>query len=319
MLAALEYPSAHGEGTALYSHLTADSLEIMALCDGELRYTRGMEANASDIESFCTTIDQALRVCERELSHTGSGSVFFSTGDQPADFMIDQTYGKAEHELVENTQGLRGVKKGVDALKGIALYEIGAVLLAQGDSAYTVDLLPDSVKVDRERNRSGRALIQNVLIGVVTAVLMACTFGQAVYQRNVYRDELQARADVLRPEASRVALKRRHLERLQEQVMRTDTVYEHLGRIISQAPTSGLTFSLFAYEYDKGITLQGRADSPFKFGSLIDQLRTVGKSVYPQFAAAQETYRTARRERDRDVWEYSISIPFPKGEGEGYE
>jgi hypothetical protein len=241
--------------------------------------------------------------------------VYFSSGDQPCGSVIDQIRGGVNRELVENSTGLRGVKKGDGALNGIPLPEIGAVLLAQQDSPYSVDLLPHSVKDDRERNRSRRLLLQNVVTALLTALLIAGAFGQAVYQRNVYRNELRARADELRPEASRVALKRGHLNRLQEQVTRTDTVYEHLARIISQAPASGLNFSLFAYEYDKGITLQGRADSPAKFGSLIDQLRTVGKSVYPQFAAAQETYRHSRTERGKNVWEYSISIQFPKETG----
>jgi len=315
MLAALEYPTAHGDGTVLYGHTTADSLELLALCDGEVLYTRGLETDASDSEKLCTTVEQALGGCERELPQTVSGPVYFSSGDQPCGSVIDQIRGGVNRELVENSTGLRGVKKGDGALNGIPLPEIGAVLLAQQDSPYSVDLLPHSVKDHRERNRSRRLLLQNVVTGLLTALLIAGAFGQAVYQRNVYRDELRARADELRPEASRVALKRGHLNRLQEQVTRTDTVYEHLARIISQTPTSGLNFSLFAYEYDKGITLQGRADSPAKFGSLIDQLRTVGKSVYPQFAAAQETYRHSRMERGKNVWEYSISIQFPKETG----
>ncbi len=151
-------------------------------------------------------------------------------------------------------------------------------------------------------------------MAVITALLVLAAFGQAVSQRHQYRAELESQAEILRPEAMSVAIKRRHLQRLQDQVARTDTVYEHLGRIVSQAPESGLTVSLFDYTYDGGIILQGRADSTGKFSGLIDSLRTVGKTVYPQLAAAQEVYRTAIRERERDVWEYSISIQFPKVE-----
>ena len=319
MLAALEYPTAHGEGATVYGHSTTDGFELLSLNGGRVDYTRGIVSDGEGGETLSQMVDGVLRGLYRELPQQRSASLYFSSGDQPATAQVNTLQNELSCEVVENTRGLRGIKKGVESLHGIPLFEIGAVLLAQEDSPFQLDVLPQTVKESRARSRSKRVVIQNAAMAGITALLILVAFGQTVYQRHQYHAALESRAEVLRPEAMSVAIKRKHLQRLQDQVARTDTVYEHLGRIVSQAPESGLTLSLFDYTYDGGIILQGRADSTGKFGGLIDSLRTVGKSVYPQLAAAQEVYRTAIQERERDVWEYSISIQFPKDEEVGNE
>ena len=142
-------------------------------------------------------------------------------------------------------------------------------------------------------------------------LLIIATFLQAIVQKKDYLHELDEEASILRPIAHAVMQKRAHLQRLQDQVTRTDTPYQHLGRIMAQTPSGGLTFSRFAYDHNEGITLSGRADSRERFDTLIDQLRMVGKTVYPQFAQAQSIYDRQRKEHNMDVWEYAISIDFP--------
>jgi hypothetical protein len=308
MLAALEYPTVNSDGITAYGHASGFSFELLALDAGALLHTRGFESGTQDVSQ----VTDALRSLEREHPKSQGSTVYLSNGDKPGSLLVDEIRQASDLNVSEATMGLRGVKKGVEALNGIPLLEIGAVLLTQGDSPYVVDLLPRSVRDDRVRNTTKRAVVQNVAMLVLTLMLIGAVFGQAVYQRNTYLTDLKNRAEILQPEAELVALKRRHLQRLQEQVTRADTAYEHIGRIASQAPNSGITLSLFDYKYDNGIILQGRAENTDKFSNLIDQLRTVGKSVYPQFAAAHELYRTTKRERDQDIWEYAISIQFPK-------
>lgn len=322
LLAALEYPTAHDDGIGLFGHAGADSVELLATDDGQVLYTRGLEADMSGIEvdtsdtnEISSLIQRAYLDFEREVPKGHATSLRFSAGDDSAVGVMDAVRDSGDLDISENTMGLRGVKKGVESLSGLPLYEIGAVLLTQGDSPYVVDLLPESVKDTRARDRSKRVLLQNALTLLVAVLLIAVAFGQAVYQRNAYLDELEARARDLRPLAATVKLKRQHLQRLQEQVTQQDTVYQHIGRIAAQAPKSRLTFSRFDYRYRSGITLQGRVERLDDFTGLVDQLRTVGRSIYPHFAKVQELYSNSRSERSKAVWDYGIAITFPLEEG----
>ena len=125
------------------------------------------------------------------------------------------------------------------------------------------------------------------------------------------------RAEALRPLARSVATKRQQLRMLQRRVERESTVLELLGGIARLAPKEGLNITRFDYERENGITLYGRALEARFFDGMIDRLRGEGAQTFSQFAQAQESYRTLRKERAQEVWDFSIAIPFDqKGSGD---
>lgn len=311
MLAALEFPIPHSE-TALYFHRSGRDLETLALRDSGIEFSRGSICDDLNAEGIANGIRENLGIYQRESGDHDLEHRYFSQSVDPNGLTWDAVAQKVETSIQDCPQGLRSVQKGVELLSDVPLPEIGALLIAQGDSSFVTDLLPGTVTQERQRSSSKRSLIEYCAAMLLALILLIGVFGQAVQQRTTYLTKLDGQAALLRPEAQQVALKRRHLQRMQAQVTRVDPPLEQLARISLQAPETGLNISRFKYRYDEGITLNGRSTTPMVFAGLIDRLRTVGRSVYPQLVQARELYSHDGKERDRVITEFAISIEFPE-------
>lgn len=312
LFAALEYPSSHTEN-ALYFHQSGDRVEGLALHNGDITYTRGAEAQDDSDASIVAAIHESYAHCERTAYAGARPGVFHFSESAPKSSTLA---AQIDFDLRPAQHGLRSVRKGVNYLETVPLPLLGAVLLAQGDASSAVELLPMAVTRQRKRDAARRTAITYAAMIGLAALLLLGVFGQAVYQRTAYLSEISARAEQIRPEAERILLKRRQLQRMESQVTREDTPLENLARIVSQAPDSGLNLTRFNYRQNEGITMQGRAKNPSDFSGMIDRLRTMGRSVYPQLATVQEVYRRQQQERQQTVWDFSISIEFPTEEEE---
>ena len=295
-----ERPGSNSESPTAYAHIEQDSLDFLVLENGLLRYNRGVEINAAQSNEVITAIEQAIRIYSRENGGLNPNiSLEISTAcSMPEAFRSDC---ESRISIAKQT-----------FTSDMPLITNGATILAQSSSLKTIDLLPKSIKDHRTQQEGKRTVLKQIALFAVMLLLIITSFSQAISQRQAYVNLLESEAADLRPVAKAVMQKRVHLQRLQEQVTRSDTPYQHLGRIMAQTPSSGLTFSRFTYDHNDGIVLHGRADSRERFDTLIDQLRMVGKTVYPQFAQAQSIYDRQRTERSFDVWEYAISIEFPE-------
>ncbi|MFP6583847.1 MAG: hypothetical protein VCD00_15005, partial [Candidatus Hydrogenedentota bacterium] len=315
ILAALEFPVPHGEN-ALYFHRSGRNLETLALRESGIEFSRGSTCDDLSAEAIADAIRDNRALYERESGNPDPRHQHFSQSVDSKGLNWDAVAHKVETSIQDCPQGLRSVQKGVELLDDVPLPEIGALLIAQGDSSFVTDLLPGTVTQERERSSNKRNLIEYSAAMLLALILLIGVFGQAVQQRTTYLTKLDEQAALLRPEAQQVALKRRHLQRMQAQVTRVDPPLEQLARISLQAPETGLTISRFKYRYDEGITLNGRSTTPMVFAGLIDRLRTVGRSVYPQLVQARELYSHDGRERDRVITEFAISIEFPEERSE---
>lgn len=311
MVAALSYPTPPTE-SALYFHQSGRVIETLALIDGGIAFSRGIECENSSPKTLGRAINENMGLCKRETGADTPKHLHLTQSVPSLDSSWNAIAAEVDGNISECSQAKRVVLQGIEHLSDVTLLELGAVLLAQADSPYAADLMPNAVTEQRERSSEKRTLLEYGAVFALLLILGIAAFGQTVQQQNTYLERLEEQAEMLRPEALRVAQKRKNLQRMQSQVTRVDTPLEHLARITLQAPDVGLTLSKYHYRYDDGITLHGRATNAAAFSGMIDRLRSVGRSVYPQLVQARELYRNERKERDQTVLDYAITIEFPE-------
>jgi hypothetical protein len=197
-----------------------------------------------------------------------------------------------------------------------SLVAAGAIATARGDRGFAIELLPES-EVQRRAATVSRARGLRVVVAVLIAALAtAGLYGQMRLQRTAYLADLDAKADSLRPLAQTLRTKRQQLKLIEDQVHRAASPIQILATIAKVAPNDGLDFTRFSYDIRQGVTVNGSAIEPKKFEDLIDGMRKAGIDTMPQFARAQELYRTERMDYGKKVWDFAISIPFT-GEADG--
>ena len=306
------------------AHLGADGIEVLLSCGAQIEFGRGVALSvpldeaggisARTLGDLTTELKKSAAAYKREavseiseiaweLSSDGAGAASVATalsrelpgGCRPASRFLERvTVGRKHVEV------------------SVPLAAMGAALCMQGRGANEVDLLPESCRARRARTRTRNALVRMAAAALMLAIALGGAYAQALVQRNHYIDELEERAEELRPYAHSVRTKREHLRRVQQQVERTGTALETLSAIAELAPREGLNINRFSFRYGESLTLQGRAREPGYFDLMLDDMRAAGRLSLPQLAAAHEVYRTVTRERNQEVWGFSISVPFPK-------
>jgi len=318
LMAALTHPVGHEHDNTFLLYSDGHSLESIQLVDGSLEFNRAvvLESNQDLSGNVSTILNSVLR---ETTPH--SESLDMASSAHPNGTLDAVTVTKPGFSVNSLSAGLKSVKKGVEHLGDhLPVAMFGAVLIAQKDSNLGIELLPKQVLSSRAGSRLKEQLLR---LAVASSILVACIVGiyfQAVGQREAYVQSLERQAEELRPETSSLLLKRKNLRRLQEQVERNITMYELLGMVTEEVPAAGINVNRYLYRQDEEMILQGRATSPDKFDTWIDNLRNPeGKSV-ALFAQAREMYRNAITERRENIWEYSISIPLtPLNEGDSDE
>ena len=308
------------ECTALLE-IGAGGAEIMISRSGKVEFGRGIALDLRTnpggdlVDQIVTEIasetKSSIASFRRASSHPDPVETIhlsIAIGDAPS------TRGRLTNETGSRVEAAAELLKTTVRFDGDAsdlpVSALGAALCAQGRGAYDVDMLPEE---HRRRKAAAhlRARVKRVAaLAGVCLLAAAGVFAQAVYQRAAYIAELEVRAERLRPFAGQVRAKREHLRRVERQVERSGSALEMLSVISELAPSEGLNITRFRYEHADGITVQGRATGPRHFDVLLDDIRTVGSVSVPQLINAHEVYRTLGRERNREVWDFSISIPF---------
>ncbi|PCJ62457.1 MAG: hypothetical protein COA73_06405 [Candidatus Hydrogenedentota bacterium] len=321
LLAAAEYPHSLPEPDVLLLECTGTSVECIGLHEGQLVYSRSATWQDSSPDMLLEKVEKIMTAFQRESLGVASDlNVYVSSPGEPVNALASRLETHLGLSCRSAIPVLRGVRNGVEVLADtIPATLLGGVLLAQEDVSPALNLLPSNVLEARQRD-STQTRVLRIGAGILSVLILSTVlYFQAIGSREDYLETLEMQADELRPAARAIVIKRNHLQRLQQRVEQKNTVYEYFGNIAGQMPDKGINLTRFSYRIDDGITLQGRADRIGRFDSFIDNLRSLGRSVYPQLAQAQEMYRTLRKERGKDVWDYSISIPFPEENEEGEE
>jgi len=306
MLTALKRASA---GSCAAAHVGPDGLEVALLRNGQMTFGRGVsipvaidngQVSASSLEEIAAEIRASLSASRRESSD----------GTAPAELMVSTT-DSGTTEIAEALAAALSIPAQAYRQDGVtSLVDAGALATARGDHSYLIALMPESELIRRQTTVS-RARGLRVAAAVMVAVIAtAAVYAQAAVQRRAYLRELDIRADGLRPLAQTLRTKRQQLHLIEDQVQRAASPIVVLSTIASLAPDAGLNFTRFSYDKVQGITVNGSATEPKKFDDLIDAMRKAGADIIPQLARAQELYRTARVERNQNVWDFAVTVPF---------
>ena len=315
-------------GLEAFVHLSPGGIEVLVLKDGQYAYGRGIaaenawtgpEMDEAARAELVSEVRASLSTYQRESGEAeGAAAVYLSSECVDTSELAAALGDALSRSCGEASQVVKIVRQGGDKVSYTPATAIGAALIARGPDTRYVGLLPKDELKRREAASSRLRLVRAAAMLAVAALALAGVYWQGASQRMAYIEELDLRAEALRPLARSVVTKRQHLRMLQSQVRREATMLELLGSIAGLAPDKGLNITRFDYERGRGISLYGRALDTRSFDGMIDRLRGEGAQTFSQFAQAQESYRTLRKERSREVWDFAITIPFGR-EGAGDE
>jgi len=147
-------------------------------------------------------------------------------------------------------------------------------------------------------------------LAAAIVLLASAVYGQAVYTRARYIDELQKRIALIGPVAAGVESKRSQLVRLQQHLDKRGSALELLARLTELAPRSGLTFTRFAFTHGESLIIQGRAESQNFIFELADSMREAGRERVPQFARARLGPTAPETEQNLTVFQFEIVVPL---------
>ena len=319
--AALALPPSNADCFALVD-LAPGGLEIIVVRDGVPEYARGIaisedwriggDQQDSVISEAAAEVRGSLSAHRREsYSGVGADRVFISSDTADARAAATALSHELDYECVPAEFGLGAMTGELAGLANtLPLVSVGAALAAQDRGKFTVRLLPAQV-LKRRASISSRSRLFRLACAVALALLAAAAlYGQAVYQRSAYIAGLEQRTEALRPRVKSASSKRKHLERLQEQVERKDSLLELMAGVTGLIPPSGMNLQNFVYKRESGITLIGRATQLDAVNKLTDDLRAAS-NAFPQFARARQMYSNMAKERDKDIWTFNITVEFP--------
>ncbi len=298
-----------GTTSCAATHVGPGGLEVALLRDGQMIFGRGVAVSVSiENDRFSeSSLDEIAAEVRASLSASRRES---SDGSAPGELLVSAT-GADAGPIAEALGAALDQPAHVYRHDGAnSLVDAGAMATVQGDRSYFIDLTPESELIRRYASVARARGLRVAVAVLIAAIAAGAVYAQAVTQRGAYLRELDARADDLRPLAQTLRTKRQQLRLIEEQVQRSASPIVVLATIASLAPEAGLNFTRFSYDQRQGVTVNGSATEPKLFDGLIDSLRGPGAAAIPQFARAQELYRTARVERNQNVWDFAVTIPF---------
>lgn len=322
LLAALSTVSPSSDDCFALVNVSVGTLEMLVMSGHGMEYGRGIalgsnwsgegELSGAARSELVQELRTALGTHRRE-SPTGTGPerIYISSDSSDVDGLCKVLGEELDVPCLPGTPYLNCVQEGREQIEGVPLIAIGAAVFALGRTESVAGLLPESEIKLRAARTLRASLVQGAVAAALVLVSLIGVFMLVVVQRKAYIAELDARAEVLRPQVRNIVAKRKHLERLQAQLERDDTVLELLARICELAPSEGLNITRFQFDHGNSISINGRVRDPRFFAKLLDDLRAETNTTTLLFSKAQEIYRREARERNQDIWGYSISIPFP--------
>ena len=291
-------------------HVSADGFEASLLRDHTLGFSRG--------------IAQSVATVQGELAPEAIEEVIAELRSSFAAYRRDSQDGARAEEIVISATGL-DVAGLADSLKSAFnlpvrdsgdLVAQGAFAALAGDRTFQISLLPETELRRRAAVGTRKRLIRSAAAAVVAVLATLAVYGQTALQRRAYINELDRRADELRPDARTLLAKRQQLRLIEERVDRSLSPLRVLAQFADIAPASGVNFSRLSFDRADSIVLAGSATDPKLFDQVIDNIRAKGAGSFPQFARAREMYRTARVERGQQVWDFAVTIPLDEANTE---
>jgi len=289
-------------------HVVPDGFEIAVLREGTLVFSRGLgQTVATGSEVLASeSIEDLVAECRASL---GSYRRDSADGGAVAEIRLSAT-GVDPSTLAPALEAATSIPV---RLAG-DLVSTGSLASALGDRRFHIALLPEA-----ELKRRAAAGMRNTAmrLGIAAAVALAATLGvyfEVVVQRSAYIEELDARAEQLRPIARTLLTKRQQLRMIEDRVDRTLSPLRLVAEVAEIAPQDGMNINRVKFDREDSMVVTGSATDPKLFDTLIDGIRAAGGSTYPQFARARELYRQVRMERGQQVWDFAVTIPFQETE-----
>lgn len=311
-------------GCCALVNLASEGLEVVVIREGRFEYGRAVASNLSPEdaeEELRVEIRASLSAYRRESEEGEPVEQIYLCSDwtdvapycrelmhdfeqplEPADFAHDV------------------VKPGSADIPMLTLASLGAALLAQDRAAVSIRLLPERLVAARQRLDVKRKAVQLAAVAAVALAGLGALYGQAVYQRRAYLDELQARISKIEPSAQNIASKQKQLRILQNQVGRSGSIIELMAALVDLIPPAGMNINRLVYSRPERLEIFGRAENLSQIEDLAQSLIDVGEATLPQFAHAKQVYeRNEAEEFGHRVWDFSIEVPFPQEEDQPEE
>jgi hypothetical protein len=191
---------------------------------------------------------------------------------------------------------------------GLVAY--GAARIAAGQSDRAISLIPPSLASARGQATARREVTRIGLVAASLVLVSALLFGQAVYQRTAYIQDLADSIARIEPTAQRAIAKRRQLNALQSHLDRKGTALELIVRYLEQMPDRGMNIVELEFASDDQMTVKGRVVDMELVYDLADTLREQGVEAVPEFARAEVGGYASVKEHGRDVYQFEILLPF---------
>lgn len=297
-----------------YVNLAPEGWEALVMNGRQLDYTRGV-ASAQDWSSSGSSLQDALDELAAEVRASLSAYRRESDDGQGAetihlcsDWTSVEAIGdrlSAELGMACSRAGLGAslVAQGGERMETPALALIGGALAAQGRDPFRIHLIPRDLREARVAQAGRRAAMRVGMLVAAVVVGLGVIYGDAIYQRQAYSHELEARIGRVRAAAEGVAAKQKQLQLIQSHLDRTGGVLELLARLTDLAPPSGLNVSQVTYKRGDSFTVEGRTDNKDNVNRLAEELR---RSGVPQFVATTSGDLKQVEERGKIVWQYVI-------------
>ncbi|MEK7793377.1 MAG: hypothetical protein AAB353_02555 [Candidatus Hydrogenedentota bacterium] len=304
--------------TYALANLASGGLEVLVLRGTVLEHARGVGSSQewgtdqSVLDELAAELRSTIAAHRRDtLDGVGASDVFFCSDNADSSAIAEAITHDVDFQCAPATHILEITGTSRGNLNGVPVVALGAVMNAQGRGACIIDLTP---RDEKRRRAAAKLLNKAVRIGIAAALLIvsaAALFTQALYQRNSHIAKLERIAEQRRPQVQEMVAKRRHLERMQEEVSRKDSALEMLAAVANLAPQLGLNVNRISFRHGESVDIFGRANQIANVDALATQFRDAG---IQQFAAARVMYTDRGKERDQEIYNFHVSIPFPTAE-----
>ena len=338
--AALATHPEKSERYALVS-LSADGVEISIIAGENPVFTRGIamaqnwEQIAKDpdasgeslvdvggAEDLAAELRGSLSAYRRENPDgEGVDAVYLACAYAPMENLCESLSQKLNRECKPAKFILDSFDDTAIDLPGLPLEAVGGLMEARGQAGIKINLLPAKETKARQIENIKTLGIRIAAAFGVTLICLGILYFQAVYQRNSYIADLEARIAEIEPSVAGIDEKRNQLTILRRQVDRKGSIIEQLAHLVEAAPDGRLNFSRLSLRRNDGIDVWGRAKSVVDISTFTNNLRAFsepssGNLHLRFFKSAHMVYEGQSMEYNTPVSEFEVTIPKVEDEND---
>ncbi len=315
-------------------HLASGGFEVAVVNDGRLAYSRGVASSQdweqvagdptagggvgliqeSPADELAAEIRSSLASYRRD-SEDGGGVQRLYVGCDGVDVFalcrhLSDTLG------IECRPASFGRDVGVQgkALDRVPLAALGALITGQGPAPLMINLLPERISVERQKQSAKRLALRIALFAAGLCIALGALYWQAVNTRQKVIAELEAKAQSLEPNARGIAEKREQLTILRRQVDRKGSIVEQLADVVDALPEGRTNITRVSLDREEGVSVWGRAKSVDDVAEFAQNLRSRAREGLEFFAQARRVYEQKAMEQDSPVFTYQVDIPIGEEE-----